>query len=157
MKKSKSIQNISWQSFLCLLNEDNSPVVVRGRGTKKSMLTNSCFGLSRHLSCILLLFLPILLRANLFSPDGITQKRRRKIWNWFSASMFDSVPLLFYTYSSSLFSYDLPPFLATLVLVFLLADASPFLLDFFLVAIILPSYEHTIINDLLLILVRMEK
>jgi hypothetical protein len=50
----------------------------------------------------------------------------------------------------------LPPFLATLVLVFLLADASPFLLDFFLVAIILPSYEHTIINDLLLILVRME-
>jgi hypothetical protein len=31
--------------------------------------------------------------------------------------------------------YDLPPFLATLVFVFLLADASPFLLDF-LVAII---------------------
>jgi hypothetical protein len=30
----------------------------------------------------------------------------------------------------------LPPFLATLDLVFLLAEASPFLLDFFLVAII---------------------
>ena len=115
------------------------------------MLTNRCFGLSRHLSCFLLLFLPILLRANLFSPDGITQKRRRKIWNWFSASMFDSVPLLFYTYSSSVFSYDLPPFLATLVFVFLLADASPYLLDFFLVAIILIFfYVHTIINDLLL-------
>ena len=65
--------------------------------------------------------------------------------------MFDSVPLLFYTYSSSVFSYDLPPFLATLVFVFLLADASPFLLDFFLVAIILIFfYVHTIINDLLL-------
>jgi hypothetical protein len=54
--------------------------------------------------------------------------------------MFDSVPLLFYTYSSSLFSYDLPPFLATLVFVFLLADASPFLLDFFLVAIYLDLF-----------------
>jgi hypothetical protein len=65
--------------------------------------------------------------------------------------MFDSVPLLFYTYSSSVFSYDLPPFLATLVFVFLLADASPFLLDFFLVAIYLDLfYVHTIINDLLL-------
>jgi hypothetical protein len=62
----------------------------------------------------------------------------------------------FFFFFLLLFSYDLPPFLATLVLVFLLADASPFLLDFFLVAIILPSYEHTIINDLLLILVRME-
>jgi hypothetical protein len=31
---------------------------------------------------------------------------------------------------------DLPPFLATIDLVFLLADASPFLLDFFLVAFI---------------------
>jgi hypothetical protein len=66
--------------------------------------------------------------------------------------MFDSVPLLFYTYSSSVFSYDLPPFLATLVFVFLLADASPFLLDFFLVAIYLDLfYVHTIINDLLFI------
>ena len=49
-----------------------------------------------------------------------------------------------------LFSYDLPPFFATFVFVFLLADASPFLLDFFLVAIISWSlYIHTIINDLL--------
>jgi hypothetical protein len=32
--------------------------------------------------------------------------------------------------------YDLPPFFATIVFDFLLADASPFLLDFFLVAII---------------------
>jgi hypothetical protein len=38
--------------------------------------------------------------------------------------------------SLSLLVYDLPPFFATLVFVFLLADASPFLLDFFLVAII---------------------
>jgi hypothetical protein len=43
-------------------------------------------------------------------------------------------PLLFL--SLSLFVYDLPPFFATFVFVFLLADASPFLLDFFLVAII---------------------
>jgi hypothetical protein len=48
-----------------------------------------------------------------------------------------------------LFSYDLPPFFATLVFVFLLADASPFLLDFFLVAIISMIYARTIINDLL--------
>jgi hypothetical protein len=62
-----------------------------------------------------------------------------------------SVSLLFYICPSSLFFYDLPPFLATLVLVFLLADASPFLLDFFLVAIYLDLfYVHTIINDLLL-------
>jgi hypothetical protein len=38
--------------------------------------------------------------------------------------------------SLSLFVYDLPPFFATFVFVFLLADSSPFLLDFFLVAII---------------------
>jgi hypothetical protein len=58
--------------------------------------------------------------------------------------------LLFFL-PSLFFSYDLPPFLATLVLVFLLAEASPFLLDFFLVAIYLDLfYEHTIINDLLL-------
>jgi len=37
--------------------------------------------------------------------------------------------------SLSLFVYDLPPFFATFVFVFLLADG-PFLLDFFLVAII---------------------
>jgi hypothetical protein len=43
----------------------------------------------------------------------------------------------------------LPPFFATLVFVFLLADASPFLLDFFLVAIISMVYARTIINDLL--------
>jgi hypothetical protein len=49
-----------------------------------------------------------------------------------------------------LFSYDLPPFLATLDFVFLLADASPFLLDFFLVAIISMIYARTIINDLLI-------
>jgi hypothetical protein len=49
----------------------------------------------------------------------------------------------------SSFSYDLPPFFATLVFVFLLADASPFLLDFFLVAIISMIYARTIINDLL--------
>jgi hypothetical protein len=48
-----------------------------------------------------------------------------------------------------LFSYDLPPFFATLDFVFLLADASPFLLDFFLVAIISMIYARTIINDLL--------
>jgi hypothetical protein len=36
----------------------------------------------------------------------------------------------------------LPPFFATFVFVFLLADASPFLLDFFLVAIILTFYVH---------------
>jgi hypothetical protein len=39
-------------------------------------------------------------------------------------------------FSFNTFFYDLPPFFATLDLVFLLADASPFLLDFFLVAII---------------------
>jgi hypothetical protein len=49
----------------------------------------------------------------------------------------------------SLFAYDLPPFFATFVFVFLLADASPFLLDFFLVAIISMIYARTIINDLL--------
>jgi hypothetical protein len=43
----------------------------------------------------------------------------------------------------------LPPFFATLVFVFLLADASPFLLDFFLVAITSMIYARTIINDLL--------
>ena len=59
--------------------------------------------------------------------------------------MFDSVPLLFYIYSSSVFSYDLPPFLATLVFVFLLADASPFLLDFFLVAIYLDSFMYILL------------
>jgi hypothetical protein len=48
------------------------------------------------------------------------------------------------------FSYDLPPFFATLDFVFLLADASPFLLDFFLVAIISMIYARTIINDLLI-------
>jgi hypothetical protein len=47
----------------------------------------------------------------------------------------------------------LPPFFATFVFVFLLADASPFLLDFFLVAIISRSfYVLTIINDLLIFL-----
>jgi hypothetical protein len=48
-------------------------------------------------------------------------------------------PFFLYVYvglSLSLFVYDLPPFFATFVFVFLLADASPFLLDFFLVAII---------------------
>jgi hypothetical protein len=50
---------------------------------------------------------------------------------------------------SSFSSYDLPPFFATLVFVFLLADANPFLLDFFLVAIDSMVYAHTIINDLL--------
>jgi hypothetical protein len=46
----------------------------------------------------------------------------------------------------------LPTFFATFVFVFLLVDASPFLLDFFLVAIISWSlYVHTIINDLLII------
>jgi hypothetical protein len=50
---------------------------------------------------------------------------------------------------SSFSFYDLPPFFATLVFVFLLADASPFLLDFFLVAIDSMVYAHTIINDLL--------
>jgi hypothetical protein len=46
------------------------------------------------------------------------------------------VPYVFVGLSLSLFVYDLPPFFATFVFVFLLADASPFLLDFFLVAII---------------------
>jgi hypothetical protein len=55
--------------------------------------------------------------------------------------------------SLSLFAYDLPPFFATFVFVFLLADASPFLLDFFLVAIISIIYVHTIINDFPFLLV----
>jgi hypothetical protein len=46
--------------------------------------------------------------------------------------------IFYYCYSRRLlfFYYDLPPFLATLSLVFLLADASPFLLAFFLATII---------------------
>jgi hypothetical protein len=44
---------------------------------------------------------------------------------------------IFYCYLlEDLCFYDLPPFLATLSLVFLLADASPFLLAFFLATII---------------------
>jgi hypothetical protein len=42
---------------------------------------------------------------------------------------------LIFLFLSILF-YDLPTFFATFVFVFLLVDASPFLLDFFLVAII---------------------
>jgi hypothetical protein len=51
----------------------------------------------------------------------------------------EKVRLSFFYYGYSrrlLFFYDLPPFLATLSLVFLLADASPFLLAFFLATII---------------------
>jgi hypothetical protein len=57
------------------------------------------------------------------------------------------VSFLFVPFSFPI-AYDLPPFFATFVFVFLLADASPFLLDFFLVAIISGSfYVNTIIND----------
>ncbi len=59
--------------------------------------------------------------------------------------------LSFCSFSFNTF-YDLPTFFVTFVFAFLLADASPFLLDFFLVAIISrSSYVHTIINDLLII------
>jgi membrane-associated HD superfamily phosphohydrolase len=43
------------------------------------------------------------------------------------------IPVVPYSFP---FSYDLLPFFVTFDFVFLLADASPFLLDFFLVAII---------------------
>jgi hypothetical protein len=68
----------------------------------------------------------------IFSLDGIMQKRKKKINYRSSTSIFVSV------FSSSFLSlfYNLLPFLATLVFVFLLVEASPFLLDFFLVAII---------------------
>jgi hypothetical protein len=79
------------------------------------------------------------------------KKRERKKDKLFGFPFFFlccSCPVFF------LFSYDLPPFFATLDFVFLLADASPFLLDFFLVAIISMIYARTIINDLLVIIRR---
>jgi zinc transporter ZupT len=81
-----------------------------------------------------------------FLIDYIKKKERKKEDKLidFRFSFTATVVLFFF-----LFSYDLPPFFATLVFVFLLADASPFLLDFFLVAIISIIYAHTIINDLL--------
>ena len=77
--------------------------------------------------------------------DELYKKERKKEGqvNWISVFLCCSCLVFF------LFSYDLPPFFATLVFVFLLADASPFLLDFFLVAIISMIYVRTIINDLL--------
>ncbi len=57
-KRSEFMKNTLWQSFLCLFNEDNNPEEIREekRKIKKSMLNFGCFGLSRHLSCFLLLF-----------------------------------------------------------------------------------------------------
>ena len=83
-----------------------------------------------------------------FFLDAVTQKkeRRRLVTNPLLAFCV-LVSFLFVPFSS-LFAYDLPPFFATFVFVFLLADASPFLLDFFLVANISRSfYVNTIIND----------
>jgi hypothetical protein len=91
------------------------------------------------LSCFLLFLLPIL-PAIFFSQRNNANKKeeRRSIIGLLLVfyirvlvGYFVLVPSFF-----SLFSYDLPPFLATLVFVLLLADANPFLLDFFLVAII---------------------
>jgi hypothetical protein len=64
-----------------------------------------------------------------FSLDEARKKGRKKV----DCQSFTPWQLFL---SLSLFVYDLPPFFATFVFVFLLADASPFLLDFFLVAII---------------------
>jgi hypothetical protein len=73
----------------------------------------------------------LLLNKN-FSLDESRKKGKKKV-NCQSFTPF--LPSAFVP-SLSLFVYDLPPFFATFVFVFLLADASPFLLDFFLVAII---------------------
>jgi hypothetical protein len=74
----------------------------------------------------------------IFSLDGVTQKkeRRRLITNPLLPFFLLRFSQLFLILFLSLFSYDLPPFFATLDFVDLLEDASPFLLDFFLVAII---------------------
>jgi hypothetical protein len=64
-----------------------------------------------------------------FSLDEARKKGKKKV----NCQSFTPWHLFL---SLSSFVYDLPPFFATFVFVFLLADASPFLLDFFLVAII---------------------
>jgi hypothetical protein len=74
----------------------------------------------------------VLLFNKNFSLDESRKKGKKKV-NCQSLLPFSSRHLFL---SLSLLVYDLPPFFATLVFVFLLADASPFLLDFFLVAII---------------------
>ena len=119
------------------------------------MLTISCFWLSRHLSCFLLL--PMLLPTT-FSLRNYAKKKEEDPGNWFYFSIliivFQLVFFLLFSLHCLFFSYDLPPFLATLVLVFLLAEASPFLLDFFLVAIISRSFMYTLL--LMIYLVRLD-
>jgi hypothetical protein len=68
--------------------------------------------------------------------------------------VFQLIFFLLFSLHCLFFSYDLPPFLATLVLVFLLAEASPFLLDFFLIAIISRSFMYTLL--LMIYLVRLD-
>jgi hypothetical protein len=78
------------------------------------------------------------------------QERRKKIlvsnlslYSYFRLPVSILPPSFFLP--SLFFSYDLPPFLATLVLVFLLAEASPFLLDFFLVAIMSRPFMYILL------------
>jgi hypothetical protein len=91
-----------------------------------------CFGLSRHLSCFLLLIPPavIILIMELY-------KKVEREFFYFSTMISADQFLFFFLF------YDLPPFLATFFFVVLLADASPFLLDFFLVAIISDMLSFT--------------
>ena len=101
-----------------------------------------CFRLSRHLSYFsssLLLFQCYYLQD--FFLDVRIKKRKRKTNYWSSVSIFAFAfwSVILFLFLSILF-YDLPTFFATFVFVFLLVDASPFLLDFFLVAIISWSF-----------------
>jgi hypothetical protein len=87
-------------------------------------------------SSSLLSFIPMLSPTRLFRLMEVHKKGKKKV-NYNPLFLF-FLRLVSYLFDLFFFpsSYDLPPFFATFVFVFLLADASPFLLDFFLVAII---------------------
>ena len=76
------MQNILRQSFLCLVNEDSNSVLKEEKRKIKSMpYSSAAFGLSRHLSCFLLLFsffsFSVATVNNIFL-DGVKQKKERR-------------------------------------------------------------------------------
>ena len=93
-----------------------------------------------------------------FSSDGIAQKRRRKICDWFSVELLRSpisylcyfilvpLPFSFMTCRLSLLLWFLFSCLQMQVLFCLFSSWSPLYLDLF--------YVHTVINDLLLFLLK---
>ena len=79
-KKSEFMKNTLWQSFLCLFNEDNNPEEIREekRRIKKVCFNLGCFGLSRHLSCFLLLFflISVLLPTRFPFPQAMRPQKK---------------------------------------------------------------------------------